>query len=393
MTTAVVGAGIIGVTTAWMLRQTGRDVILIDRHQEAGKETTAGNAGLLVPSQAEPWNKPAMILQALWWLLAGRGPFEIKGVNGSMLRWLTQFVAASHPPTWRRNAAAVLKLAERSQELTKGIAEAEGIDFANADKGVITLLRGQNSSNMLASLARLGVTAKWLCIDELSDLEPTLRPVIREFSGAILTPDDWSGESIKFAQALAQLAVDEGVTFMSGFEVNRIIRTNREFDLGALAADEVVLAAGIESRQLAAGLDVDLPMQRVVGVSLTIDIGDWPERPRRPVRDPAYQVAITPLGSHLRIAGKAILASDPYQPTAADRIMIEDNLKRVFPGVNRAALSRARLWSGARPMTPDGCPLIGATPVPNFYVNTGHGHLGWTLACGSAERLVQIIGK
>lgn len=393
MTTAVVGAGIIGVTTAWMLRQTGRDVILIDRHQEAGRETTAGNAGLLVPSQAEPWNKPAMILQALWWLLAGRGPFEIKGVNGSMLRWLTQFVAASHPPTWRRNAAAVLKLAERSQELTKGIAEAEGIDFANADKGVIMLLRGQNSSKMLASLARLGVTATWLSIDELSDLEPTLRPVIREFSGAILTPDDWSGEAIKFAQALAQVAVDQGVTFMPGVEVDRIIRTSRGFDLGALSADEVVLAAGIESRRLAAGLDVDLPMQRVAGVSLTIDIGDWPERPRRPVRDPAYQVAITPLGSHLRIAGKAILTKDPYQPTAADRCIIEDNLKRVFPEVSREELSRARLWSGARPMTPDGCPLIGATPVPNFFVNTGHGHLGWTLACGSAERLVQIIGK
>ena len=387
MTTAVIGAGVVGVTTAWTLCQTGRDIVLIDQHNDAGMGATMGNAGLLVPSQAEPWNQPGVILRALWWLLRGSGPFEIKGMDAASLRWLWQFAAASLPQTRNQNSQRLLEMAENSLAMTREIAASIDHPLSGNAEGVLTLLRRQDP---LAAAARLNVYAQSLSPEEVVELEPALAPVAHELSGGILTNGDYSGDAAAFTRALLADARAKGVSFQGGQRISTIERSGAGFRLGGIAASEVVIAAGAQSAGLAATIGVSLPIQPVWGISMTLDGG---ARFNRPVRDPAYQVALTPYPEKLRIAGKAVITKGQYRPGRNERQLLQQCLQRLLPAISPSDLDCAEIWAGARPMTPNGLPVLGATTLPGLFVNSGQGHIGWTLACASAAILAEHMGE
>lgn len=402
MRVAVVGAGLQGVATAYFLARGGCAVTVLERESAVARGTSHANAGMLTPSMADPWNAPGILGHVLHWLGREDAPFLLRlRVLPSILRWGVSFLAHARPEAFRRNMAKNLRLASYSLAVLGQLRAELGLPYDERANGTIKVFGTARAWEQALArnemLRQLGLELRALSPGEVATVEPSLAPVTGRLVGGVYCPQDESGDARVFTEGLARVAREAGVSFVfdaevAGFERDgdRIaaVRSAR----GRHPAEAVVLAAGCWSPRLAAPLGLDLRLRPVKGYSITVPIGAWDGAPRMPVIDDALHTAATPLGARLRVAGTAELAGYDTAPTPARIENLFGMLLRLFPSyaphLDRAA---AEPWAGLRPVCADGVPLIGRAGAANLYLNTGHGHLGWTLAAGSARLLADLM--
>ena len=399
MKVVVLGAGIVGVTTAYYLAERGCEVTVLDRREGVALETSRANAGLIVPSQAPHWNEPGVPLRALKWLFDEHGALVIRArLDPVMWGWLLRFAWHSERRRFLAHARATLRLALYSREQLRTLREKITLDYDATTRGVLTIARGPGASRGFGGLARLldtlGIAYARIDRDECLAHEPALNPIGDQIDGGLHTGDDESGDVHLLTTAIARQAQANGVVFRTHCMVREFFTDGDRMVAvgtsdGRVRADAFVLALGEASARHAARLGIRLPIYPVQGCSLTFDASHWDGRPSMPVRDRALQAVVTPLGDRVRVAGMAILNGGDLTIDPNHLARLERALRILYP--NLPAGLNGDAWTGLRPMTPDGPPLLGATRLRNLYLNTGHGALGLTLACGSAAVVADLV--
>lgn len=398
MKVVVLGAGIIGVTSAYQLAKAGHEVIVIDRQQAPALETSFANAGEVSFGYCSPWAAPGIPLKAMKWLFMKHAPLILRPkLDRAMLSWLVKMLANCNAKHYAINKSRMLRLADYSRASIAALREETGIAYDERMQGTLQLFRTQQqldaSGKDVAALAADGIPYEVLDRDGCIRAEPALAHVREKIVGGLLTPKDETGDCFKFADALARKATDLGVYFsyltgINGLDVEggrvRAVIT----DKGRVPADVVVVALGSYSPLLMKPLGVRLPVYPVKGYSLTIPITDAARAPESTVMDETYKIAITRLGSRIRVGGMAEISGYTNDLHPARRDTLEHSVTDLFPGGD---VSRSTFWSGLRPMTPDGTPVIGATKIGGLYLNTGHGTLGWTMSSGSARVIADLV--
>jgi D-amino-acid dehydrogenase len=400
MKIAIVGAGLIGVTAAHFLRRHGHEITVIDRREGPGLEASYANGALLCPSMPEPWNTPGC-----WRVLAhslGRAdsPLQLRlKALPSLASWGVAFLRNSKPAAYERNALSNVRLALHSLTVLKSLRRELRIDYTGAASGALKIFRSSIALDRALAgangLRAEGLVFRRVSRQELICLEPALAPIARELAGAIYYEADEVGDAYRFCLGLADGARRNGVEFCFGttvseFEVRsntvRAIRTSR----GRLTADQYVLAAGSYSPLLTRSLGIRLPVKPAKGYSVTFDPPQRGSALKTPLVDDDLHAVVVPLGGAVRVAGTAEFAGFDLRLRPERIHNLIDLAERLLPqaGLNS---SMAKPWCGLRPMSPDGVPIIGPTPLPNLWASTGHGHLGWTMAAGSAEMLADMM--
>lgn len=402
MRVIVIGAGLIGVATAYFLNQQGHAVEVLDRREGAGMDTSFANGGMLTPSQSEPWNQPGIFWKALAWVGRADSPFLVRprALLG-MAGWGWNFLRNSSPRNFLNNMRKNARLATYSLGILRELRRRHDLHYHESTRGTIKVFTdGKTFDAMIehAGLyADLNIAHRLLDGPAVIGLEPSLSAWNPPIIGGIHYPDDESGDAHVFCQLVAQQALQAGVNFHYQVEVTGFERVHRRITavrtaLGSRTADVYVLAAGSYSTLLAKSVDINLPVRPVKGYSLTIDLDDLDRAPRIPVVDESMHIAYVPLGARLRVAGTAEI--NGYDPTIRrERIAsMYRHVARVYPELAaKHGLDSIKQWAGLRPYSSDGVPVMGQTPYDNLYLNTGHGHLGWSMAAGSGKFVADIV--
>jgi D-amino-acid dehydrogenase len=404
MKAIVVGAGLTGVTTAWYLARAGWTVEVVERAAEPAAETSHANGGMLTPSQADPWNAPGIGRQVLGWIGDSEAPMLLRPrALPGLLRWGLRFLAESRPDRHRRNATRNAALGLATLDAMADLRVEAGFRYDDSRLGTLKVFGDKASLGASAAmadfLAGLGVPHRVLDRAGVLEVEPALEPVADGLAGGIHYPRDESGDAALFCRELAKAAGDEGVRFRFRSTVRRLLLTGRRvrgvtLDEGGLEAEAVVLCAGSHTPALARPAGLHVPVYPVKGYSITVpaDVLGESRRPRVPVVDDRLHACVVPLGERLRVAGTAELTG--FEPTVTQARI--DNLVRLLAQVYPAATDRlagvdVAGWTGFRPMSADGVPILGETPVEGLYLNTGHGHLGWTMAAASGQAVAAAL--
>ena len=402
MRTVVIGAGLLGLTTAYFLRRHGGDVTVVDRQKGAGLETSFANGGMLHASQASPWNAPGVFWYALRNLGREDSALLIRPrALPRMLGWSWAFFRNARPAKYYSSLEKNTRLADYSISVLNEHYAALDMDFDRDDRGTLKIYRTPDELDEAMNLARRcagwGVRYSALSPAETTALEPALQPIESELSGGVHFPDDVSGDAHKFCCELKQRCADDGISFMLESEVSELLVANDQMQAvvangDTLTTDNCVIAAGSYSTQLAASAGVKIPVQPVKGYSVTIPMSAWATKPAIPVIDDHYHAAITPLGDRLRVAGTAEFAGFDNTLTPSRIENLYRLVRHVYPqGADRIDRDESAHWTGLRPMSPDGVGVMGDTPVRGLFVNTGHGHLGWTMAPGAGKLVADRI--
>lgn len=397
----VLGGGVVGVTTAYYLARDGHEVELIDRRNGPALETSFANAGQVSPGYASPWAGPGVPLKALRWLTMQHGPLVVRPVpDPRMWWWLLCMLRNCTPARYARNKALMLPIAQYSRDCLRALREETGITYDERSRGTLQLFRTQRQFDDMAKDAAIlndqGVPFETLDGSACIAAEPGLARSRVDIVGGLRLPDDETGDCHVFTTRLASLAAERGVRFSFGIDIQRIIRDGSAVNSvitsqGRKNADAYVVALGSYSSALLKPLGVRIPVYPVKGYSLTASILNDEAAPVSTVMDETYKTAITRLGKRVRIGGTAELAGFDHKLRLSRRRALEHSVGNLFP--ESCDLKHASFWCGLRPMTPDGPPIVGRTPIDGLYLNTGHGTLGWTMACGSARVLADIIQR
>ncbi|WP_152048090.1 D-amino acid dehydrogenase [Aureimonas psammosilenae] len=398
MKVAVLGAGILGTTSAWYLAKAGHEVTVIDRQPGPALETSFANAGEVSFGYCSPWAAPGIPKKALKWLMMEHAPLILRPKpDFAMLSWMAQMLANCTAERYAVNKSRMLRLSDYSR-LCLGELKAEtGIEYDQRMKGTLQLFRTQAqldaSAKDVEALRQDGIPFEVLDPSGCVKAEPALAHAHNRIVGGLLTPNDETGDCFMFANALAKLAQTRGVSFDYGRTIHRVRAENGrvagvETDRGVTPADAVVVALGSYSPAMVKPHGIRLPVYPVKGYSLTIPIVDASRAPESTVMDESYKIAITRLGKRIRVGGMAEISGFTKDLAPDRRRTLEHSVSDLFPGGDMA---RASFWSGLRPMTPDGTPVIGPTKVKGLFLNTGHGTLGWTMSCGSGKLIADLV--
>ncbi|APZ43669.1 D-amino acid dehydrogenase [Acidihalobacter ferrooxydans] len=399
MKITVLGAGVIGVTSAWYLQRAGHEVTVVERESGPALQTSYANAGQVSWGYATPWAAPGVLGKVLRWQFDRNAPLRMHWRNDpAMWRFMFGMLANATPARYALNKACLLRLGRYSHQALVALREETGLRYESGQGGLLELFRSEaqmaHLDHDLELLADNGIPARRLSVEECLSVEPGLAGSRHLLAGGLHFPGDETGNCRVFTLRLAELAAQNGVDFRYGVAVSRIRAeagrvTGLDTDHGPLATDAYVVAAGSYTPALLAPLGIELPVYPVKGYSLTAPLRDPERGPRSALMDEARKVAITRLGDRLRVAGMAELTGFDRSVQARYYRSIERAVRDWFP--DAVDYAQAEWWSGLRPMTPDGPPVIGATAYPNLYLNNGQGTLGWTLSCGSARLLADII--
>ena len=403
MKVVVLGGGVIGVSTAYYLARAGHQVTVVERQPGAGLETSFANAGEISPGYSAPWAAPGLPLKALKWLFMKRRPLVIRPkLDPAMAIWGLRLLRNCTAARYELNKSRMLRLAQYSRVCLETLRAETGIRYDERMRGTLQLFRSpkqvEGAAADIAILDRFNVRHALLDADGCARAEPALARVKEKIAGGLRLPDDETGDCFQFTQALAGLAQALGVTFRYDTTIKQLHRsgsriTGVQVQNGAaqeiLTADIYVLALGSYSPLLTRPLGFSLPVYPVKGYSLTVPISDAAGAPESTVMDETYKVAVTRLGNRVRVGGTAELAGYDLKLRPPRRDMLEHVVTDLFSAAGD--VSRGTFWTGLRPMTPDGPPLIGKSPIANLFLNTGHGTLGWTMAAGSGRVLADII--
>ncbi|MCC5779058.1 D-amino acid dehydrogenase [Nitratireductor sp. B36] len=394
----IVGSGVIGVTSAWYLARAGHEVTVLDRQSGPALETSYANAGEVSPGYSSPWAGPGVPLKALKWLLMKHGPLAIRPrLDPAMWSWLLQMLANCTSRRYAVNKARMVPIAEYSRDCLRELRAGTGIAYDERVRGTLQLFRTQKqldgTSGDIEVLKQFGVEFNVLDRRGCVTAEPALARVTEKFVGGLQLPGDETGDCRVFTDKLAALA-SAAVDFRFGVSVEGLVQEGGRVSGvltsdGLLPAEVVVVAAGSHSPRLLAPVGIHVPVYPVKGYSLTMPIIDEAAAPVSTVMDETYKIAITRLGDRIRVGGTAEISGFDLSLPSSRRAPLEHSVMDLFQGSGSAA--DASFWCGLRPMTPDGPPIVGATSVAGLYVNTGHGTLGWTMACGSGRVLADLI--
>jgi D-amino-acid dehydrogenase len=393
------GGGVIGVTTAYYLASAGHEVTVVDRQAEPGLETSFANAGEVSPGYSSPWAGPGVPVKAIKWLLMKHGPLVIRPkLDPAMWIWLAKMLRNCTSARYAVNKSRMIPLAEYSRDCLRALRTETAIRYDERSRGTLQLFRAQaqldGTAGDIAVLKQYDVPYQVLDRDGCVGAEPALAAVKHKFVGGLRLPQDETGDCHMFTQALAAFAAKRGVQFRLETTIEALIAdasgiTGVATSAGVLQADAYVVALGSWSPRLLKPLGISIPIYPIKGYSITVPIADPDAAPVSTVMDESYKVAITRLGDRIRVGGTAEVSGYSNKLHSARRATLEHSLTDLFPRGGHPA--QATFWSGLRPMTPDGPPLIGATRYANLHLNTGHGTLGWTMACGSGRVLADLL--
>ncbi len=399
MKVIVLGSGIIGTTTAYYLARLGHEVEVVDRQPAAAMETSFANAGQISPGYSAPWAAPGIPLKALKWMFSKHSPLVIRPTaDPQQWLWMAQMLRNCTADAYAVNKARMLRLAGYSRECFGTLRAETGIAYDQRTQGTVQLFRTQqqldDAAKDIAVLRQCGVPFELLDRDGCVAAEPALARVRDKIVGGLRLPNDETGDCFQFTQRLADRAAEQGVRFRFGTAIRALESGGGRVsavitDAGRLQADAYVMALGSYSPQLLKPLGIAIPVYPVKGYSITVPISDPTGAPVSTVMDETHKVAVTRLGDRIRAAGTAELAGYDLKLRASRRRTVDHVVRDLFPAGGDVA--QGEFWCGLRPMTPDGTPLVGATAIPNLYLNTGHGTLGWTMSCGSGRLLADIV--
>jgi len=399
MTILVLGSGVIGTSIAYYLARAGHDVTVIDRQGAPALETSFANAGEVSPGYASPWAGPGVPVKAIKWLLMNHSPLIIKPMlEASMWRWGFQMLRNCTEARYKVNKARMVRVAEYSRDCLKELRADTGIAYDDRAQGTLQLFRTRQQLDGVHKdteiLDQYGVPYQVLDTAGYLKYEPALARVQHKFVGALRLPGDETGDCLLFTQRLAKMAEALGATFRFGVNITGVVSDGRrvtgvDTDAGRLAADHVVLALGSYSPQLLKPLGIDIPVYPVKGFSITVPIKNAAAAPESTIMDETHKVAVTRLGDRIRVGGMAQLSGYDLELTDARRKTLEFVLTDLFP--DAGDLSAGTFWTGLRPMTPDGTPVMGGTRLENLTLATGHGTLGWTMAPGTGRAIADLL--
>jgi D-amino-acid dehydrogenase len=395
----VLGAGVIGVTAAYELAGAGHEVVVVDRQPGPALETSFANAGEVSPGYSAPWAGPGVPLKAVKWLAMHHRPLVIRPtIDWALVRWVLAMLRNCTAARYEINKTRMVRLAEYSRDCLRALRAATGIAYDERMQGTLQLFRTQKqldgSADDIVVLRESGVAFELLDRDGCIRHEPALARVREKFVGGLLLPGDETGDCFKFTQRLAELAQARGVLFRFATTIDSIERSGAcivgvDTSAGRFEADAYLVALGSHSPLLLRPIGIRIPVYPVKGYSITVPITDASGAPESTVMDETHKVAVTRLGDRIRVGGTAELAGYTLKLHEARRKTLSHVVSDLFPA--GGDLARAEFWCGLRPMTPDGTPVIGATPVANLFLATGHGTLGWTMAAGTGQILADVI--
>ncbi|VTT35130.1 D-amino acid dehydrogenase small subunit [Klebsiella pneumoniae] len=398
MRVVILGSGVVGVASAWYLAQAGHQVTVIDRQPGPALETSAGNAGQISPGYAAPWAAPGVPLKAIKWMFQRHAPLAIR-LDGSrfQLEWMWQMLRNCDMRHYQQNKSRMVRIAEYSRDCLKALRQQTGIAYEGRQGGTLQLFRTaqqyESAAKDIAVLKEAGVPYELLEAAQLAQAEPALAATQHKLTGGLRLPNDETGDCQLFTQRLAKMAADAGVEFRFNTPVDGLLQEGNKIT-GVQCGDErvtaeaYVVAFGSFSTALLDEI-VKVPVYPLKGYSLTIPIKDADAAPVSTVLDETYKVAITRFDDRIRVGGMAEIVGYNTKLLPARRGTLEMVVRDLYP--QGGHIEQATFWSGLRPMTPDGTPIVGRTPLKNLFLNTGHGTLGWTMACGSGQLLADII--
>jgi len=396
----VIGAGVVGTTAAWYLSQAGHEVTVVERREGAGLETSFANGGQISPCHAEPWANPGVLPKVLKWLGREDAPllFRWGRWDPALWAWALRFLCNCTTGRSLANTERTLRVALYSRLCLQRLRAETGIAYDQQTRGILHVYRdGREFEHAVTAadvMARYGLDRQPRTPADCVVIEPALSAVAPQLAGGIFTPGDESGDAHHFTRELAMLAEARGVVFRWNVQVLGLEGDGRRVTAlataeGRVAADAFVLAAGVDSPTLARPLGLRLPIVPAKGYSITVPVGDHTGAPTVSITDDEHKMVFSRLGNRLRAAGTAEMAGFDRSLNPARIAMIERHTRALFP--DGGDFGRAEPWAGLRPVTPDSVPLLGATPYANLFLDTGHGTLGWTMACGSGRLIADLI--
>ncbi|WP_338419727.1 D-amino acid dehydrogenase [Gemmobacter caeni] len=399
MKIVILGAGVIGVTSAWYLSRQGHQVTVIDRQAAPALETSFANAGEVSPGYSAPWAAPGIPLKAMKWMFQKHAPLVIQPrPDFAKLSWMAKMLMNCTADAYHVNKSRMVRLAEYSRDCLGELRAETGISYDERTQGTLQLFRTQKQVEGAAKdievLREDGVAFEVLDRAGCVAAEPGLAASADKIAGGLRLPGDETGDCFKFTNRLADMAAAAGVEFRWGVSIRRIhTEMGRvafvETSEGRVHADAFVLAMGSYSPMLAAPLGIALPVYPLKGYSITVPVVDESRAPVSTVMDETYKIAITRLGDRIRVGGMAEIAGFDLSLNPKRQATLTHSVEDLFGGAGDQ--SQAQFWTGLRPMTPDGTPIVGRSPISNLFLNTGHGTLGWTMSCGSGRLLADII--
>jgi len=404
MKVIVLGAGLLGVTSAYFLRQQGHDVTVIDRQATPAAETSFANGGQISVSHAEPWANPSAPLKVLKWLGHEDAPLLFR-IRADMRQWLwgLQFLRECTPARTRYNIGQIVRLGTYSRDMLQALRRDIGIEYDERTQGILHFYTSQKefdgAEGPAAQMRELGCDRRVISADEAVRIEPALRHIRPRLAGATYTAEDESGDANRFARELVARCKTDGVEFLmshtvtalreAGGRIDHVEATDPEGRFQRVRGDAYVLAMGSLSPLYAAPLGIRLPVYPAKGYSVTLPVKDASMAHQVSLTDDEYKLVFSRLGDRLRIAGTAELNGYDRDLNRVRCEAIVRRTEELFPGAGDS--EQAQFWTGLRPATPSNVPIIGRSKVPNLYLNTGHGTLGWTHSCGSGKSIARII--
>ncbi len=407
MRVIVLGAGVVGTAAAYFLHKSGHQVTVVDRQAQPGCETSFANGGQISVSHAEPWANPSAPLKVLQWLAREDAPllFRLRA-DWNQWRWGMQFLVECLPSRTRHNIIQILNLGHYSRSQLQQLRRDIGIEYDHLEKGILHFYTSQAEFDGAIGPTELmreyGCQRDIISASEAVRLEPALAPIADQIKGATFTDADESGDARKFTQGLARWLQNQGVEFATGTTVQGInaeggkisgVRAIREGRHQVLTADAYVLSAGSFSPLLAKPLGIHLPVYPAKGYSATVPVNNEAAAHQVSLTDDEYKLVFSRLGNRLRIAGTAELGGQGGgYGTELNPVRCRALIRRAREIMPEAGhWEQAEFWTGLRPATPSNVPLIGRTRFANLFLNTGHGTLGWTHACGSGAALADLV--
>ena len=402
MRVLILGSGLAGITAAYYLRKRGCDVVVVDRAPGPGRETSFANGSMITPSLADPWNSPGVFGTLLRSLGREDSAMLLRAqALPSLLGWGIAFLRNSAPKHFERNYLNNVRFVHYSQWTMRDLLQAHPLQFDHVYDGTMKIFRDaaafDHGIKIAHWLKQVGVEHRALEPAGVLEIEPALEPVIDQIVGGIGYPGDESGNARQFCEELRGVCSAAGVRFRFAENVVEIVHRRKRVDgmrtaKELLTADAYLLAAGSFSSVWARQLGFSLPVRPAKGYSITLAMDQWDVRPRVPIVDDSLHAALVPVGNALRVAGTAEFTG--YDVTVNPRRIANllGLFGRVYPRLaGQLGNADVQPWCGLRPLTSDGMPIIGGTPVANLFLNTGHGPLGWSMACGSGKAIADIM--
>lgn len=399
MKVLVLGSGVVGVTSAWYLAQQGHEVVVLDRQPNAAEETSFANAGQLSFGMSSPWAAPGIPQKAVKWMFQAHAPLKLRpSLNPAQWQFMLSMLSNCTEKAYAINKSRMVRVSEYSRHCINSLQDELQLPFEARKQGLLQVFRSQkqidDAGKDIKVLQEFNVNHQLLNVEECIAREPALARVKHKLVGGLHFPDDQTGDCNLFTKALVERCKQHGVEFKFNTEIKALVSDGDHIrgvqtSQGLELAEQVLVCMGSYSPFLLNPLGIRLPVYPIKGYSLTLDVKNDADAPQSTVMDETYKVAITRFDNRIRAAGTAELADFNADLPKARRETIAESVASLFPEAGN--LDTAEFWTGFRPMTPDGTPIIGATRYKNLWLNTGHGTLGWTMGAGSAKLIADLI--